>query len=318
MSFQNASTSKRVALPKNFTSAAALEFLVKAQEFFSYKGKQVNGFLLDTSKVRECSMLGVLLFYKFIEYTFNNNCFNNPLINFKEKMHIAVKKYGFSDLITQYMKDKKKVASEYKKLAISLTDEFIIAPQALLRDEKYSNEALRDKFLPKIKEYYEGNEKGISMIFSCLSEVLLNFWEHAIQDTKSIIVASGNKNNIEIACADTASGIISTLGPVLNISKEKKEIILLKSIEKGVTSKLNTNHMGYGLWILDRIVEETQGRMHLYSEGCYYFNQGGRKKSGKCGYWQGTIIYISLPLSNPKTIADIENDNTNNIKIDWL
>lgn len=38
-----------------------------------------------------------------------------------------------------------------------------------------------------------------------------------------------------------------------------------------------TNHMGYGLWILDEIVTATQGKLHIYSEGAYIFNNHGKR-----------------------------------------
>ena len=36
--------------------------------------------------------------------------------------------------------------------------------------------------------------------------------------------------------------------------------------------------MGYGLWILNEIVTATKGRLHLYSEGAYVFNDFGKIK----------------------------------------
>jgi hypothetical protein len=80
-----------------------------------------------------------------------------------------------------------------------------------------------------------------------------------------------------------------------------------------------TNHMGYGLWILDEIVTATQGKLHIYSEGAYIFNNHGKKIKGLCSFWQGTIIYLSLPLANPKTLSDIasvyDDDSLTEIKI---
>ncbi len=76
--------------------------------------------------------------------------------------------------------------------------------------------------------------------------------------------------------------------------------------------------MGYGLWILNEIVTATKGRLHLYSEGAYVFNDFGKIKKGPCSFWQGTIIYISLPLVNPQSLSDIkgvEFDKLKNIKI---
>lgn len=158
------------------------------------------------------------------------------------------------------------------------------------------------------------------MVFQCLSEVVINFWEHAIDDTKSILVAEGSKDYVKIACADTGKGIISTLGPTLEKGYSKVDI-LLKSLEKEVTSKQNTDHMGCGLWIIDELVAKAKGKLYIYSEGVYYKREFGDRMASVCSYWKGTIIYIFLPLSSPATIADLEEhaiDEFVEIKINTL
>lgn len=291
--------------PKNFQANNVISFLNEAQKAFSLKGKKIPDMHLELTKVRTADMLSTLLIYKFLDYTVTNSCFENPLLHYNPVVIAAWEKYGFAELIQGYMNQKLDLSS-YKNLQIKVEDNFIIAPQALLREDNYSDKNLKNNFLPKIEEYYSFNDKVVSMIFICLSEILLNFWEHAVEDTKSIIVANGNNYKIEIACADTGKGIISTLGDSLQNKKLTKEKILAKSLEQGITSKIGTNHMGYGLWILNEIVTLTKGRLQLFSQGSYYINEFGKIKNGLCGYWQGTIIYISLPLESPKTLADIE------------
>lgn len=318
MNLPELSINRVITAPKNLTSASIIVFILQCEKVFELKGKNEKGFLLDLSKIQKASMLGILVIYKLIEFTFTHGCFVNPMISFDQPIRDALKKYGFSALILSYIVDKRQSESEYKKLKVSVGDNFIIAPQALLRNDKISRESLSKNYLPQIQEYYKEKEKVVSMILIIFSEVLLNFWEHAVDDTKSIIVANGNHQNIEIACADTGDGIISTLGKSLNTSLSPQQI-LEKSVEKGMTSKQMTNHMGYGLWILDEIVNMTKGRMHIYSQGYYYYNEMSKKRSGKCGYWQGTIIYLSIPLIKPVTLSDIkELQNTgNDLKINW-
>ena len=72
--------------------------------------------------------------------------------------------------------------------------------------------------------------------------------------------------------------------------------------------------MGYGLWIVNELVKINNGRLHLYSQGYYYKNDFGKITKGKCGYWQGTIIYVNLALGNPKTLSDIDSVDLNNFK----
>lgn len=307
--------------PKSFKANNILPFLAEVEIAFSLKEKMEPNVKFDLTKVKQANILGILLMYKFIDYTYNHNCFRHPEIEVNDYIELTWHKYGFWDLINLYVSNKDETVKGYKKLNVKIEDNFIIAPQPLLRNDNYSNEVLKEKFLPKIQDYYSSSEGVVSMIFQCLSEVLLNFWQHAVQDTKSILVADGNKSNIEIACADTGDGIISTLGQSLSSTSISKTEIIAKSVEKGVTSKKMTDHMGYGLWILNEITNLTSGRLHLYSQGAYYQNNFGKVQKGTCGYWQGTIVYLSLPLNNPKTLSDIEVfkdlGKSDSLKINW-
>lgn len=309
---------RRIVAPKHFRANSIINFITDCQDIYRLVNKKENGFLLDLGKVKECTMIGVLLVYKIIEFSIKNNCFNAPMYLMDVPFREAMEKYGFTKLILTYLADKDVAEREFANLKISVSDNFIIAPQALLRNDKYSSELLNKKYLPQIEKYYSFNDKAVTMIFLCFSEILLNFWEHAVDDTQSIIVANGNKSNIEIACVDNGKGILTTLKLA---GKEQKDNLntLISAVEKGVTSKDLSNHMGYGLWIIDQIAERTNGRFHLYSEGYYYFKEFGKVKSGKCGHWQGTIVYLSVPLQKPVTLADIEpQDINNNLQINWI
>jgi anti-sigma regulatory factor (Ser/Thr protein kinase) len=310
---------RKIIAPKTFRANSIVNFINECQDIYYLHNKNEKGFLLDLNKTTKCSMIGVLLVYKVIEFSIKNNCFTAPMYLMGVPFQKAMEKYGFTKLIITYLSDQNVAEKEFKNLKISVTDQFIIAPQALLRNDRYSTEILNRKYLPQIEKYYKSSNKAISMIFLCFSEILLNFWEHAVDDTQSIIVANGNKDSIEIACADNGRGILTTLtqsGKAKNNSIET----LRSAVEKGVTSKELTNHMGYGLWIIDEIVSRTKGRFHIYSEGTYYQNEFKKTQSGKCGYWQGTVIYISLPLKNPVTLYDIEPSEKgigNELKINW-
>lgn len=315
------SINRKISAPKRFKANSIVEFINNCAPIYTLANKQERGFLLDLGKVTECTMIGVLLIYKIVEFTVRNNCFAYPLYLMSPEFQVALEKYGFTKLIITYLSDKKNLAEkEFTNLKVSVSDNFIIAPQALLRNDKYSSEVLNQKYLPKIEEYYSFNPKTVKMIFICFSEILLNFWEHAVDDTQSIIVANGNKHNIEIACADNGKGILTTLSLA---GKTKKDNLstFISAVEKGITSKDLTNHMGYGLWIIDEVVKKTNGRFHLYSEGFYYQRDFDKVRCGTCGYWQGAIVYLSIPTANPVTLCDIENPENNsnfNIQINWI
>jgi hypothetical protein len=315
------SVSRIIKPPKQFKSTEIVNFLNDCEKIFQLKNANERGFLLDLSHVNKASMLSALIIYKLIEYSSINSCFDSPLVDLgvNSQMGIALEKYGFTDLLLAYIENKSDVEKELKNLKVSIENNLIIAPHALIRSDKKNREEINKKYLPKIQSYYKHKEKAVSMILLVFSEILLNFWEHAIDDTSSIIVANGNRQYIEIACADTGNGIITTLGGSLSSRDYRPYEILLKSLEKGVTSKQLTNHMGYGLWILDQIASLTKGRLHIYSQGAYYYNEFGQRKYGSCGYWQGTIVFIALPLENPKTLEDIEGTSLlSDLKINWI
>ena len=308
--------------PKIFDQGRIEEFLNTAEPVFKMKDKAVPDVIFDLGKVEKCSVTALLVIYKFIDFTYHNYCFKKPNISVSKYVEESWETYQFTDLIKAYVDNKDKTEREYKKLKVEVHDNFLIAPQALLRNTTYTDKKLKSEFLPQIQEYYKGEEKGVNMIFTCLSELLLNFWEHAKKDSRSIIIASGNKTKIEISCADTGDGIVSTLGKALSKKNLSPEQILELSLNKGSTSKELTNHMGYGLWIVEEIVKLTKGRLHIYSQGAYIKNDYGKRKSGRCGYWQGTIVTLILYLKAPKTICDIPNyedkKELNDIKIDFV
>ena len=128
---------------------------------------------------------------------------------------------------------------------------------------------------------------------------------------------SGAENVLSItgdSCQFSGNGIITSLEGMLDSKINTKPLKLLKAVEKNITSKQNTNHMGYGLYILNEIATRTGGRFHIYSEGAFYNNDFGKIKHDTCGYWKGTIIYLSLPLNKPVTLSDIEDCEKGELK----
>lgn len=139
-----------------------------------------------------------------------------------------------------------------------------------------------------------------------MGEISSNFQEHAEIDTRSVIVAKGNKNHFEIACADNGIGIVSSLkGMYGKIYNKPDYIFLAESIKKGVSSKLSESHMGCGLWLVNQYVTNSKGYFCIYSENAYLINKKGKIKCGNSPYWKGTIVYLDIPLGNPTVFADV-------------
>lgn len=294
------------SLPKNLTVNYVEDFLSTVEKTFKWKDQAKPDIAVNLQKVEKIDIIGLLVLYKYIDFTYHNYCFKKPKLNSSPFMNSAWKKYEFEELFLAFIENKGITDKAYKDFKVKVEDKFIIAPQALLRNTSYTSEYLKQEFIPKIESYYKFDSKCVDIIFGCFSEILLNFWEHAPTDTKSVIIADGNKSKIEIACADTGIGIVENLFKFYK-GKIPKDQILRKALEKGVTSKPNSNHMGFGLWLVNELVTANNGRFYLYSQGFYYHNNFGKIKSGKFPFWPGTIVYVNINLTKPKNLSDILN-----------
>lgn len=308
--------------PKYFTHNTIDDFLQKFGVVFSQTNKLERNVKVDCSKNYKISVIGIMLLYKWTNFTLKNQCFYNPTLfdDNKGRFWDSFEKYSFVELMKGIMNDipTKKEQQLYESLKVSQNSNLIIAPQPMIRGNSLTRDNLHKIYAPQIIKFY-GNDEISEMILTCVSEILLNFWKHALEDPQSILVAEGNKSKIEIGCADTGNGIISTLkegkAEFRNLTSKQ---ILQKAIQKHVTSKPKTFHMGRGLWILDEIATITGGIFHLYSEGVSYKNQNGKKIFDNCGYWKGTIVYLNLPLQKPVAMDDIlkeEKNDLSNIKL---
>lgn len=294
-------------VPSRLTKNYEDEIIRKLGCFYNYKQEQKAAFYLDFHDVKELDLLGMLILYKFLEYSVINKCFFNPcLLDFEENKVIREKVtyFGFKYLMEE-LKKSKDSERQYKNLQITVSDDFIIAPMPLLK-ESNSSDYLNNDYSRKIESYYK-DEKVNAMIFTVFSEIFLNFWAHAVGDTKSIIVAHGNQDYIEIACADSGEGIVKSIRDAFPNCKRKDAIMM--ALTKGVTSKKGSNHMGYGLWLINEMVTQTRSRLLLRSEEYCYENNSGKVSYQISPTWHGTIVYVKLLLENPITIEDIEKHN---------
>lgn len=306
-----------IKVPNRIVRNNLTEVIRKLSCFYLYKNKRRDNFYINFSDVEDIDLVGLLVFYKFLEYSVMNNCFRNPyLLDFDNNIHVVkkIKYFGFIDLISSLKKEDLS-DKQYKNLQVQFENDFIIAPLPMIKGA-ISSENLNDKYSRQIKRYYT-DEKTHTMIFSVFSELYLNFLAHASGDDKSIIVAHGNKNYVEIVCADSGIGIVNSVTSVL--PNCKREMAIQKAVMKGFTSKLNTNHMGYGLWLVNEITTRANGKFLIISNEYAYENNSGKIKTFKSPIWNGTIAYVKLFLKRSITIDDIEYNNSelNNLKVNF-
>lgn len=267
-----------------------------------YKNKRQSNFFLDFRNYEEVDLLGVLLLYKYMDYTVVNNCFYNPSLHMFNPVSISVKKYGFSEIISRCFSDERKAIEAFSRLRSEIKDNFILAPIAI--SEGYS-EDLEKQVYNKIQDYYQDDDITV-MIFTVFGELISNFYAHAKDETRSIIVGYGNKESIEVACADSGVGIVNSLKTQYHFSSDLK--YLEYSIKQNVSSKPGTNHMGCGLWEIDRLIKKNGGRFLLYSGSSYYETSNGKTEFRCVPSWDGTIAYAKLNLHHKVKLSEILND----------
>lgn len=316
----------KISTPKSFGVDHVKDFLNDAQVIFRLENKETPGFVFDLSKTKHLGLIGQLLIYKFISYTAEHRCFSSPEILSSEEQWVEnkLREYGFFDIIMAYVKKsaRQKILSSYKSLALRevLKDNtrVIIAPQRLLRDEVKMRDDLEQKLFSELYQFY-GKNNSSQLGTTCIGELLTNFWSHATEDSGTVMVAMGNKYYIEICIADNGIGIVSSLKAsneaFRNMSPDK---VLIKSTEKGITSKPRTSHMGLGLFIIKEIAKANNGQLSIYSEGAFLEERSAKTLSGLTGFWKGTIVYLRLDFSNPIPLSSIASlQPTRGLDIDW-
>lgn len=315
-----ASNSPRVyGAPKNIELNSITSFIRIFNFVFGIAGKEKPGYHLSFQKVVRCDVTGVLLLYKLLEYTVSKQCFSAPShdIAYNDYLKACISEYGFLELIKSLMNNPNDVdLRPYRKLKISSDEKVLIAPIALIREDTiHSLEVIKRQYVPIISGFYEDTDVQ-QMILGVFTEVMHNFWAHAVSDDKSIIVGYGTKQFFEIVCCDNGEGIDGTMRDRYT-SKDSK-VLVKRAMENGVTSKENTSHMGYGLWYINEVVSRVHGSLTIVSNDVLYQNSFGKVQVSNGPFWKGCIVSVKLPLRNPVTIKDLDVDYSQEVKINFI
>lgn len=139
------------------------------------------------------------------------------------------------------------------------------------------------------------------MLKSCLTELYYNVFDHAEANgiAFSYIHYDDEEEVIHIAICDFGKGIAKTIKDAYrNISDDKEALI--KSLERGVTSKSNTHNAGFGL---DNIISAlSNSTLRIVSNNAILFYRKNGEISETKTYdmpfcLNGTLIYFDLPVS---------------------
>lgn len=313
------SSPKIIWAPKNIELNSITSFVRVFNFVFNLSGKEKPNCHLAFGKVERCDVTGVLLLYKLLEYTVTTRCFSSPThdIAYNDFLKECISEYGFLDLIKSLMNNPNDVdLKPYKKLKISSGKKVLIAPIALIRNDTiHSLDIIKTQYVPIISDFYE--DKTVQqMILGVFTEVMHNFWAHAIADNKSIIVGYGTKHFFEIVCCDNGAGIDGTMRERYN-NKDSK-VLVKRAMENGVTSKEKSSHMGYGLWFINEVVTKTRGLLTIISNDVLYRNDFGKISVMNTPSWKGCIVSVKLPLVNPVSIKDLEVKDSQEVNINFI
>lgn len=312
-------TLKVIWAPKSVELNSITSFVRVFNFIFELAGKGKPNYHLAFSKVERCDVTGVLLLYKLLEYAVSKQCFSSPThdIAYNDYLKACISEYGFMELIKTLMNNPYDVdLRPYKKLKICSDEKVLIAPIALIRDDTvHSLEIIKKQYVPIISAFYE-NDKVQQMVLGVFTEVMHNFWSHATIDSKSIIVGYGTKAFFEIVCCDNGAGVDGTMKE--RYSYKDSKMLVRKAMENGVTSKMNTSHMGYGLWYINEIITKTHGILSILSNDVLYRNDFGRISVTNSPYWKGCIVSMKIPLTNPITICDLDVKDSKEVSINFI
>ena len=289
-----------VYFPNRLTRNYISELIRKTNFIYMLEGQQKPDVYFVIRQIDDMDLLGVVIIYKILEYSYKKGCFHSPTLTKNDTLINNVKKFGFGDLISECFKDTEKA---YKNLKTETIDGFLVAPMALNNDAEEA-ERLTNSTMLKIEKYFENENipnaaDACIMISVILSELFGNFYAHANDKTNSIIVVRGNKQYVEITCADSGLGVTETLRTISAYQDKMEKYLLQQALKKGVTSKPQTNHMGHGLWLIDDIVSKNNGMLYIYTQSVNYINYHNKKNFYTVPRWKGTVVDITLNINNP-------------------
>jgi hypothetical protein len=279
----------------------------KLSFIFNYDNKNSRNCEFDIS-TSSLDAVSALVIFKMFEYVLKNSCLHQPKANLENILELF-SIYGIEKLMKKLIKQEQ-VEGLYKNLKPSTTKDFFIAPHPINRENFQNREDLENKYTQFIANYYEHICPELVQYFkTCICEIASNFLYHALEDNNSILMAQGNKDKIEIVCVDNSKGIIKSLNP--NSRNHKK--VMTSAFKRGVSSKKDDNHCGTGLWYVEKIVQQLNGTLRVYSEDMSYICKGDKVFVQKSPYWKGTIFYLKLNISKDTNIDEyFENFNKGN------
>lgn len=281
----------------------------KLSFIFKYDGRNIPNceFRISSSNLDSVS---ALVIFKIFEYSAKHSCLESPQANLPNILKLF-SIYGIEKMMKKLIKQEE-VDELYKNLRPTKTPEFFIAPHPINRESFKNKKELENRYTQFIADYYQNICPELVQYFkTCICEIASNFLYHALEDNNSILMAQGDENKIEIVCVDNSTGIITNLEP----NNQNHKDVMSKAFQRGVSSKKDEFHCGTGLWYIEKIVQQLNGTLRVYSEDISYICKGNKVFVQKSPYWKGTVFYLKLNISQNTNIDEFFVNFNNNTKL---
>ena len=152
------------------------------------------------------------------------------------------------------------------------------------------------------------------MLDYSVNELLENIDRHSETKNHSTIVVQSypSKHKLDFCIIDNGIGIPNSLRKTQKYKKWTDEECILNSTKRNIRTEEN-NGQGNGLHIMKNFVKSTKGSFSIFSD-CSVYKYDAENNIDKThkidGFWQGTIIKISVNTNHSVNINDIlENPN---------
>lgn len=173
-----------------------------------------------------------------------------------------------------------------------------------------------NEYIEATKQYFSSicNDKDLTMLNSCLSELINNVYNHSYSSTGAYVFSQyyPKNNEIKFAVSDLGIGIPESINNYMMLEKLPKltNIDCVKwAMEENNTTQSIPQNKGKGLNNISSFVKSNKSEMKLLTNGVrtQIYKSGKSNNSSNPIFNQiGTIIQVTINVSNLENIEIVE------------